>query len=88
MGELSIEKHRDEIISSIFMNTVVVIKGDTGSGKTTKIPQYIYDSNYFKKKSILITQPKRVAVLNLAKEVARQMNLELGQVVGYVTRFE
>ncbi|KAA1099674.1 DEAH-box ATP-dependent RNA helicase prp43 [Puccinia graminis f. sp. tritici] len=68
----------------------VVMEGETGSGKTTQIPQYaIYgDLPHMKNKQIACTQPRRVAAMSVAKRVADEMDVKLGEEVGYSIRFE
>lgn len=68
----------------------VVMEGETGSGKTTQIPQYaVYaDLPHMKGKQIACTQPRRVAAMSVAKRVADEMDVELGEHVGYTIRFE
>eukprot|EP01080_Neovahlkampfia_damariscottae_P004211 gene4211-7548_t len=83
---LPIHLVKNEIINEIKNNTSLVLVGETGSGKT-QIPQFIY--NYLKpKKKILITQPRRVAAITLSQRVAKEMNSEIGKLVGYSIRFE
>lgn len=69
-------------------NQVVILQGETGSGKTTQIPQYILEKGYAGGKLIACTQPRRVAAISIAKRVAEEMDIELGQQVGYSIRFE
>ncbi|CAG9334012.1 unnamed protein product [Blepharisma stoltei] len=69
-------------------NQVVILQGETGSGKTTQIPQYILEKGYAKGKLVACTQPRRVAAMSVAKRVAEEMDVELGQQVGYSIRFE
>ncbi|KNZ58643.1 pre-mRNA-splicing factor ATP-dependent RNA helicase prp43 [Puccinia sorghi] len=68
----------------------VVMEGETGSGKTTQIPQYaVYgDLPHTKNKLIACTQPRRVAAMSVAKRVADEMDVKLGEEVGYTIRFE
>ncbi|CAG9326922.1 unnamed protein product [Blepharisma stoltei] len=67
---------------------VIVIQGETGSGKTTQIPQYILYEGYAGDKMIACTQPRRVAAMSVARRVSEEMDVELGQEVGYSVRFE
>jgi len=66
----------------------VVLIGETGSGKTTQVPQFCCDIFGNIKKVIACTQPRRVATISVARRVAEEMDVELGQEVGYSIRFE
>lgn len=71
-------------------NQILVFVGETGSGKTTQIPQYVLfdDLPHLHHKQVACTQPRRVAAMSVAKRVADEMDVELGQEVGYNIRFE
>ncbi|SBT33465.1 pre-mRNA-splicing factor ATP-dependent RNA helicase PRP43, putative [Plasmodium ovale wallikeri] len=69
-------------------NNVLIIVGDTGSGKTTQISQFVLESKYCEKKSIAVTQPRRVAAMSVATRVSEELDVELGTYVGYTIRFE
>lgn len=69
-------------------NNVVIIVGETGSGKTTQLTQYLHEEGYSKYGMIGCTQPRRVAAMSVAKRVSDEMGTELGQEVGYAIRFE
>ena len=83
---LPITSHREEILDRIRDNQVVVISGDTGSGKSTQIPKYIFkdcESNN-RRCSIICSQPRRIAAISLARRVSSEMNdVEFGSLVGY-----
>lgn len=66
----------------------MIILGETGSGKTTQIPQFLYDHGLADYSTIAITQPRRVAAISLARRVATEMGCQLGVKVGYKVRFE
>lgn len=58
---------------------VIILVGETGSGKTTQIPQFLIEAGYTKKhKGIACTQPRRVAAMSVAKRVSEEMDVELG----------
>lgn len=72
-------------------NDVVLVMAETGSGKSTQIPQYILDFTHLTKGgsySICVTQPRRVAAVTVAKRVAQERNCRLGTECGYRVRFD
>ncbi|KAE9549300.1 hypothetical protein FO519_007481, partial [Halicephalobus sp. NKZ332] len=79
---------RQSILNVIRDNTVVIIVGETGSGKTTQLTQYLYESGYGKSGMIGCTQPRRVAAMSVAARVSDEMGVPLGDEVGYAIRFE
>ncbi|KAG0056730.1 putative ATP-dependent RNA helicase dhr2 [Gryganskiella cystojenkinii] len=85
---LPIYTARDIIIKEVKENACVVIVGETGSGKTTQIPQYLLESGLAAHGTIAVTQPRRVAAINLAKRVADEVGTSLGKKVGYSIRFD
>merc|ERR1712003_512898 len=66
----------------------VVIVGETGSGKTTQLTQYLHEDGHTVYGMIGCTQPRRVAAMSVAKRVSGEMGVELGEEVGYAIRFE
>lgn len=82
--KLPIYQHKDEIIQYVNENQVTVLIGETGSGKSTQIPQFLMPLN---KKQIAVTQPRRVAAASLAERVSEEFGCPLGQEVGYQVRF-
>ncbi len=85
---LPIYPHREELLKAIRDNQIIIIDGETGSGKTTQIPQYLHEVGYTKLGKIGITQPRRVAAMSVAARVAKEMGVKLGHEVGYTIRFE
>ena len=79
---------KEELLNIIRDNKVTIIVGETGSGKTTQLTQYLYESGYAKYGIIGCTQPRRVAAVCVAKRVSEEMNTKLGDIVGYTIRFE
>ncbi|KAJ2616293.1 hypothetical protein H4S08_000852 [Coemansia sp. RSA 1365] len=79
---------RDELLRVIGDNQVTVVVGETGSGKTTQLAQYLHEAGYTKHGMIGCTQPRRVAAMSVARRVSEEMGVELGQMVGYAIRFE
>ncbi|CAN1263155.1 Pre-mRNA-splicing factor ATP-dependent RNA helicase DEAH7 [Linum perenne] len=85
---LPIYSVRDELLQVIRENQVVVVVGETGSGKTTQLTQYLYEDGYTANGIVGCTQPRRVAAMSVAKRVSEEMETELGDKVGYAIRFE
>mmetsp|Transcript_17540 Transcript_17540/g.25200 ORF Transcript_17540/g.25200 Transcript_17540/m.25200 type:complete len:176 (-) Transcript_17540:1746-2273(-) len=79
---------RDQLLQVIRDNQVVIIVGETGSGKTTQLTQYLNEEGYGRKGVMGCTQPRRVAAVSVAKRVAEEMHVELSKEVGYAIRFE
>lgn len=69
-------------------NQILIIIGETGSGKTTQIPQYILDAGLAVSGKVGCTQLRRMAAKAVAKRVAKEKGTELGSEVGYTIRFE
>lgn len=72
----------------LYDNRVVIVVGETGSGKTTQLTQFLHEDGYSKYGKIGCTQPRRVAAVSVAKRVAVEMDCKLGTDVGYAIRFE
>ncbi|CAM9421792.1 unnamed protein product [Chrysoparadoxa australica] len=90
---LPVHQFLDDLISKVKNHQTVVVEGETGSGKTTQIPQFLVEAGYGKLNKqegycVACTQPRRVAAMSIAKRVADEMDVELGDVVGYSIRFE
>ncbi|KAM0752739.1 hypothetical protein T439DRAFT_181698 [Meredithblackwellia eburnea MCA 4105] len=85
---LPIFKFRDQLIQAFNENQVLVVVGDTGSGKTTQMTQYLAEAGFADRLKIGCTQPRRVAAMSVAKRVAEEVGCRLGQEVGYTIRFE
>jgi len=79
---------RQQLLQLIRDNPVVVIVGETGSGKTTQLTQYLSEDGYTDYGMIGCTQPRRVAAMSVAKRVSDERGTELGDEVGYSIRFE
>lgn len=79
---------REDLLRVIRDNQVVVAVGETGSGKTTQLTQFLYEEGYGKFGMIGCTQPRRVAAMSVAKRVSEEMETDLGALVGYAIRFE
>lgn len=79
---------REDLMRVIRDNQVVVVVGETGSGKTTQLTQFLQEDGYAKFGLIGCTQPRRVAAMSVAKRVSEEMEVDLGSKVGYAIRFE
>ena len=99
-SRLPVYQFRSKLIDAITNNQVVVVEGETGSGKTTQIPQFLCECSSSDSggttqryaipgsKIIAVTQPRRVAATSIAKRVSEEMDVELGTTVGYSVRFD
>jgi pre-mRNA-splicing factor ATP-dependent RNA helicase DHX16 len=88
---LPIYVYRDELVQAVRDYQVLIIVGETGSGKTTQVAQYLHEEGFTRadgSKKIGCTQPRRVAAMSVAKRVADEMGVKLGNEVGYSIRFE
>ncbi|KAH7102468.1 pre-mRNA-splicing factor ATP-dependent RNA helicase PRP43 [Auriculariales sp. MPI-PUGE-AT-0066] len=88
--KLPVYTQMKEFLETFQKNQITVMVGETGSGKTTQIPQFVAYSDlaHSKGKMIACTQPRRVAAMSVAKRVADEMDVSLGKQVGYSIRFE
>ncbi|TRY75661.1 hypothetical protein TCAL_01271 [Tigriopus californicus] len=84
---LPIYQFRSQFLNAVRNHQVVVVVGETGSGKSTQMPQYLLESGFLRGK-IAVTQPRRVAAVSVSKRVAKEMECRLGDQVGYSIRFE
>ncbi|GKC63750.1 probable pre-mRNA-splicing factor ATP-dependent RNA helicase DEAH5, partial [Tanacetum coccineum] len=85
---LPIYKLKKELVQAVNDNQVLVVIGETGSGKTTQTTQYLAEAGYTTRGKIGCTQPRRVAAMSVAKRVAEEFGCRLGEEVGYSIRFE
>ncbi|KAI0756399.1 P-loop containing nucleoside triphosphate hydrolase protein [Daedaleopsis nitida] len=85
---LPIYKLRDALLKAISEHQLLIVVGDTGSGKTTQMTQYLAEEGFADRGKIGCTQPRRVAAMSVAKRVAEEVGCRLGQEVGYTIRFE
>ena len=79
---------REAMLAAVHDNQVLVVIGETGSGKTTQMTQYLAEAGYTSRGRIGCTQPRRVAAMSVAKRVAEEVGCRLGEEVGYAIRFE
>nr|BAS01471.1 putative ATP-dependent RNA helicase CDC28 [Lotharella vacuolata] len=85
---LPVKKYFHSLMKSINQFDILMIVAETGAGKTTQIPKFLFKIGYQKLGIIGITQPRRLAVINLSRRVSHEMNVNLGIEVGYSIRFE
>ncbi|MBF6329652.1 ATP-dependent RNA helicase HrpA [Nocardia transvalensis] len=85
--QLPVSARRDDIAAAIAAHQVVVIAGETGSGKTTQIPKICLELGRGIRGTIGHTQPRRLAARTVAERIAEELGTELGDVVGYTVRF-
>eukprot|EP00102_Acyrthosiphon_pisum_P022172 XP_016659382.1 PREDICTED: pre-mRNA-splicing factor ATP-dependent RNA helicase DHX15 isoform X2 [Acyrthosiphon pisum] len=87
--QLPVFEYKDEFMSLLKNNQCIVLVGETGSGKTTQIPQWCVEySSVCGRKGVACTQPRRVAAMSVAQRVSEEMDVCLGSEVGYSIRFE
>ncbi|KAF7507784.1 hypothetical protein GJ744_010085 [Endocarpon pusillum] len=85
---LPVFRFRKQLLEAIDQNQLLIVVGDTGSGKTTQLTQYLAEAGYANDGLIGCTQPRRVAAMSVAKRVSEEVGCQLGKEVGYTIRFE
>src|SRR5690606_9486344 len=85
--DLPVSTRREAIAAAIRAHQVVIVCGETGSGKTTQLPKICLELGRGQKKIIGHTQPRRLAATSVAKRIAQELQTELGDWVGYQIRF-
>ncbi|XP_071948324.1 ATP-dependent RNA helicase DHX30-like [Antedon mediterranea] len=89
---LPIANMREEILSIIKSNQVVVLSGETGCGKTTQVPQYLFEDFILNEKgsecNIIVTQPRRISAISVAQRVASERGEHVGKTIGYQVRLK
>lgn len=91
-----IDEYKSHLLYLLEKNQILIVIGETGSGKSTRIPQFLISAGIFNEplekingfKQICITQPRRVAASQLAQRVSQELRCELGTAVGYAVRFK
>ena len=85
--QLPVSGKADEIAALLKANQVIVVAGDTGSGKTTQLPKICLQAGLGRRGLIGHTQPRRLAAVSVANRIAEELGTEIGQGVGYQVRF-
>lgn len=88
MANLPIVQFEKKIVETVDQNPVVVIIGETGSGKSTQLSQMLHRKGYTNSGIVSVTQPRRVAAVSVSRRVAQELGVRLGEEVGYAIRFE
>ncbi|XP_072547342.1 probable ATP-dependent RNA helicase DHX40 isoform X3 [Salminus brasiliensis] len=86
--QLPIYPYRKRLLEAVKENQFLVVTGETGSGKTTQLPQYLCQAGFCRDGKIGVTQPRRVAAITVAQRVSQEMGVRLGLEVGYQVRFD
>ena len=84
---LPVVERRDDILAAIRDHQVVVLAGETGSGKTTQLPKMCLELGLGSRGQVGHTQPRRIAARSVAERIAEEMEVELGDLIGYQVRF-
>ncbi len=85
--QLPVSERRDDLLAAIRDNQVVVVAGETGSGKTTQLPKICLELGRGVEGMIAHTQPRRLAARTVAERIAHELGVPLGEAVGYAVRF-
>ena len=85
---LPVFQFRKQLLDAVNENQLMIVVGETGSGKTTQLTQYLAEGGFANTGMIGCTQPRRVAAMSVAKRVAEEVGCRLGQEVGYTIRFD
>lgn len=85
---LPVYAFRSQLIKAVEEHQIMIVVGETGSGKTTQLTQYLAEAGFANNGVIGCTQPRRVAAMSVAKRVSEEVGCQLGQEVGYLVRFD
>ena len=80
-------ERKEEILTAILNNQVLIVAGETGSGKTTQLPVICLEAGRGENGKIGCTQPRRIAAMSIARRVAEELHCSVGEQVGYKIRF-
>src|SRR5215475_2789448 len=85
--DLPVSQRKDEILEAIRDHQVVIVAGETGSGKTTQLPKICLELGRGVRGQIGHTQPRRLAARTVAERIAEELDVPMGEAVGYKVRF-
>ena len=85
---LPVYEQKQRILDTLAENQVIVVESPTGTGKTTQIPQILYEAGYTRSGIIGVTQPRRIAAVSVCEFIAKQLNKSVPEVIGYKMRFD
>ena len=90
MENLPIYDHKESILDTIRSNQVTIVSGETGSGKTTQVPQYLLSQSRSlgQPVKIVCTEPRRIAAISVSERVALETATKFGDLIGYQVRLE
>lgn len=88
--DLPVNRHRDSLVRLIETHQVVLVVGETGSGKSTQLPRFLREAGIVSgpRRKLLVTQPRKLAAVSLAARVSDELGVVLGEEVGYNVRFD
>jgi len=86
--QLPVYEQKQRILDTLSENQVIVVESPTGTGKTTQIPQILYNAGYARSGMIGVTQPRRIAAVSVCEYIAWQLGKTVPEIIGYKMRFD